>query len=73
MWGEGEEPSEWTGWMSQGKGAVIPQETEPDLPAGVEGSSAEAWGGSGSPQGQGNWQQQFWEVPIGVGPTGRRH
>ena len=28
---------------TQGKGAVAPQETEPDLPASVGGSLAEAW------------------------------
>ena len=30
-----------------GKGAVIPQETEPDLPVSVGGYSAEAWDNSG--------------------------
>ena len=33
-----------------GEGAVTPQETEPDLPAGVGGSPAEAGGGCGSPR-----------------------
>ena len=45
-----------------------PRETEPDLPASVGGSPAEAVGGCGSPWGQGHWQQQFWEVLLGVSP-----
>ena len=44
---------------THGEGAVSPQETEPDLPASVGGSPAEAVGGCGSPQGQGHWQQKF--------------
>ena len=40
---------------TQGEGAVMPQETEPDLSASVGGSSVEALVGSGSSQGQGNW------------------
>ena len=32
------------------KGAVTPQETEPDLPASIRGSAAEVWVGSGSSQ-----------------------
>ena len=55
---------------TQGKGVVTPQNTEPDLPAIVGGSPAEVWGGSGSVQGQGHWQQQFLEVSIGVNLAG---
>ena len=36
---------------TQREGAVTPQETEPDLPAGVGGSPVEAWAGSDSPWG----------------------
>ena len=43
---------------TQGKGAVTPQETEPDLLLSVWGSPAEVWDGSGLPWGQGHWQQQ---------------
>ena len=50
---------------TQGKGAVTPQKTEPDLNAGVGGSPVEVWVSSGSPQAQRHWQQQSWEVPIG--------
>ena len=39
---------------TQGKGSVTPQETEPDLPAGVGGSPAEVGGGCGSLRGQGH-------------------
>ena len=58
---------------TQREGAVIPQETEPDLPAGVGGSPAEAGGGCGSPWGQGHWQQKFWEVLLGMSPPGLHH
>ena len=37
-----------------GKGAVIPQETEPDLPVSVWGSPVEAWVSSGLLWGQGH-------------------
>ena len=47
-------------------GTVIPGETEPDLPASVGGSPAEAGGGCGLSWGQGHWQQKFWEVLLGV-------
>ena len=53
---------------TQGKGAVTPEETEPDLPASFEGSPAEAGDGCGSPCGQGHWQQKFWEVLHGMSP-----
>ena len=38
----------------QEKGAVTPQETEPDLPVRVQESLAEAWSDSGLLQGQGH-------------------
>ena len=50
---------------TQGEGAVTPQ-IEPDLPASVGGSPAEAVVGCGSPWEQGHWQQKFWEVLLGV-------
>ena len=49
---------------TQGKGAVTPQETELDLPAGV----GEAWINSGSPWGQGHWQQQSWKGFLDISP-----
>ena len=39
--------------MTQEKGAVIPQETDPDLPGSVQGSLVEAWVGGGLLQGWG--------------------
>ena len=39
---------------TQEKGAVTPQETEPDLPVSVQESSVEAWVGGGLLQGQGH-------------------
>ena len=51
-----------------GEGAVNPGETEPDLPASVGGSPAEAGGCSVSPWGQGHWQQKFWEILLGESP-----
>ena len=39
---------------TQEKGAVTPQETEPDLPVTVQESLMEAWVDSGLPQGQGH-------------------
>ena len=53
------------------KREVTPQETEAELPAG--GSPLEAWVSSGSPWVWGYWQQQSWEVPIGVRPLGGHH
>ena len=47
---------------------VNPGETEPDLPASIGRSPAEAGGGYGSLWGQGHWQQKFWEVLLGVSP-----
>ena len=38
---------------TQEKGAVTPQETEPDLPVSVQESLAEVWVDSGLPWGQG--------------------
>ena len=49
---------------------MTPEETEPDLPASVAGSPAEAGCGCGSPWGQRHWQQKFWEVLLGaISPT----
>ena len=39
---------------TQEKGAVTPQETDPDFPVSVQASLAEAWVGSGLLQGQGH-------------------
>ena len=55
------------------EGAVTPGEPEPDQPASVGGSPAEAGGGCGSLQGQGHWQQKFWEVLLGVSPPRVTH
>ena len=55
---------------TQGEGEVTPWETEPDLPANVGGSPAEAGGGCGSPWGKGHRQQRFWEVFLGMDPPG---
>ena len=51
-----------------GEGAVTLGETEPDVPAGVGVSTAEAVAGSVSPWGQGHWQQSFWKVLLEVSP-----
>ena len=56
-----------------GEGAVTLGETEPDLPASVGGSPAEAGSGCSSPWGQGHWQQKFWEVLLGVSPPRVHH
>ena len=50
---------------TQEKGAVTPQETDPDLLVSVQESPAEAWVSSGLLQGWGHWVQQcmhgtFW-------------
>ena len=47
-----------------GKGAEIPQETKPDLPASVGGSPGEVWAGRGSQRGQGHWPQQAWDCSL---------
>ena len=46
---------------TQEKGAVTPQETEPDLPMSVWESPAEVWVDSGLPWGQAHWLQPSWE------------
>ena len=48
---------------TQEKGAVMPQESELDLPASVPESLAEAWLSSGLPWSQGHKAQQSW-VPC---------
>ena len=53
------------------KGAVTPQETEPDLSVSVQEFPAEAWGNSGLLRGQG--LQQHWKILLGVNPLGVRH
>ena len=50
---------------TQGKRAVTPLETEPNLPVCVGGSLGEVWVGSGLLQGQGHRKQQFWEACVG--------
>ena len=56
---------------TQKKGAVTPQETEPDLLMTVQESPAKAWVNSDLPWGQGRWLQQYWEVPhAGISPLG---
>ena len=45
---------------TQEKGAVSPQETEPDLSVSVQESPAEAWVDSGLLWGQGHWILQCW-------------
>ena len=45
---------------TQEKGAVTPQETEPDFPVSVQESLADAWVDSCLPQGQGHGIQQYW-------------
>ena len=46
---------------TQEKGAVTPQETEPDLPVSIQESVAEVWVNSGILWGQGYLIQQSWE------------
>ena len=58
---------------TQRKGAMTPRDTEPKLPATVEGSPVEVWVVRGSPQGRGHWQQQSGKVPFGVNPLGGCH
>ena len=53
---------------TQRKGTVTPQGIEPDLPASVGGSLGEVRVSSGFLWGQGHWQQQFWEIPLGISP-----
>ena len=58
---------------NQRKGAVIPQETEQDLPASVGVSSVGMWVGRGSPQEWGHRQQQSVKASLGVNPLGNHH
>ena len=49
------------------KGAMTPQETEPDLPVIVLESLVEAWVDRGLPWGQGHWLPQSWELQyVGI-------
>ena len=64
----------------QEKGAVSPQETEPDLPVSVQEPLVEAWLDSDLLWGQGHWIQQgmnksFWRrllLPLSLPQFGRR-
>ena len=49
---------------TQEKGAVIPEETEPNSPMSSWESPAEAWVDSGLPQGPGNCQKHSWKAGI---------
>jgi len=49
---------------------LTPQETNPKLPATVEGSPVESWVGKDSPQGW-DWQQLSGKVPFDVNSLGR--
>ena len=49
---------------TQRGGAVTPQETESELPAGVGGSPMEVWVGRGSKQGLGRLAAAIWEGPL---------
>ena len=58
----------------QGKGAMTPQGTEPDLSVSVWESLERACVDSGLPQGQGRWQQQSGEAqPADINPLGESH
>ena len=54
------------GPRAQEKGAVTPQETEPDFPVSVQESPAETWLHSGLWWGQEHWIQQSWELWLAV-------
>ena len=58
---------------TQKKGAVTPEKTDPKVPTSVGGSPVEAWIDKGSPQEEGNRQQQSGKVPLGLGPLGGHH
>ena len=49
---------------TQRKGAETPQETEPNLPAGVGGSPVEAWVSRSSLQGWGDWAACLGSSPL---------
>ena len=51
---------------TQEKGAVTPQETEPDFPVSVQESPAEIWLHSDLWWGQKHWIQQSWELWLAV-------
>ena len=59
---------------TQEKGAVIPEENEPDFDVSVWESLVEAWLNSGLQQGQGYWEQQSWEMQhAGISTFGGGH
>ena len=53
---------------TQRRGAVTPQETEPKLPASVDGAPVQAWVSRGPPQGWGHWK-----VTLGLNLLGVLH
>ena len=62
------------GTRTQEKGAVTPQETEPNLPLSVQESLVGVEVDSGLLLGQGHWLQQSWELQIaGVSPFDGGH
>ena len=50
---------------TQEKGAVTPQETEPNSPLNIWESLVEVWVNSGLPRGKRHWLQQSWELWYG--------
>ena len=56
--------------MTQRKGAVMPQETDPEPPASTAGSPVEVQVSKGSLQGPGDWQQLPGKVPFGINSLG---
>ena len=73
-------PLQWRFWApsleytkTQGKRAVTPKVSGSALPAGVQGYPAEERVCLGLNVGQRLWQQQFWEVLIGVSPSKGYH
>jgi len=49
---------------------VTPKNIRHNLPVSVGASPVEAWVCSSLPQGQGHWQQQSWNTPLGESPLG---
>ena len=60
-------------WILQEKGAVTPQETDPDLPASVQESLVEAWVGVGLLQGQGTEYSSVSTRPLEGGHHDLHH
>ena len=58
--------------MTQAKGAVTPQETEPDLLLVLEGLPWRVvW--QWLAMGTGAWEQESLKVPLGISPLGGHH